>query len=398
MSKNIGRNERCPCGSGFKFKYCCGVNAPSQRRSLLPRFQAEGVPPQVLQAILEHQRKEQERVRNYGHVRPPITLEHQSYRLVAVGSMLHFSKTWKTFHDFLGDYIKKVLGSDWGNAELKKPFDERHPILQWYHHVCLHQQGTIKEPGKVYDTIATGPDMAYLSLAYDLYTLEHHALLREKLVKRLKVKDQFQGARYETSVAAAFVRAGFDVELEDESDSAESHCEFTATHKQAGSKYSVEAKSRHRPGFLGQPGKPQPVEEIEADVYRLLQRALTKKAEHERVVFIDVNVPPHAGDIFEGWGDAVASQLKRLEDSQDPKKPWPPAFVFFTSHPYHYIDIEAPEPGRIALFTAINMPDFKKPDTDESAEQYAGQIAAKYPAIMQLYDSVMNHTQIPHEL
>ena len=24
LSKKIGRNEKCPCGSGLKYKYCCG--------------------------------------------------------------------------------------------------------------------------------------------------------------------------------------------------------------------------------------------------------------------------------------------------------------------------------------------------------------------------------------
>src|SRR5689334_996672 len=27
MEKTIGRNEPCPCGSGKKYKRCCGVNA-----------------------------------------------------------------------------------------------------------------------------------------------------------------------------------------------------------------------------------------------------------------------------------------------------------------------------------------------------------------------------------
>jgi hypothetical protein len=62
----------------------------------------------------------------------------------------------------------------------------------------------------------------------------------------------------------------------------------------------MEAKSRHRARFLGQAGKHHPVEENEVDVYRLLQRAPARKAIHERVLFIDVNVPPHVGSIFEG--------------------------------------------------------------------------------------------------
>ena len=24
-SKKVGRNEKCPCGSGKKFKHCCGL-------------------------------------------------------------------------------------------------------------------------------------------------------------------------------------------------------------------------------------------------------------------------------------------------------------------------------------------------------------------------------------
>ncbi|MCC6590772.1 MAG: SEC-C domain-containing protein, partial [Bryobacterales bacterium] len=28
QSPQVGRNSTCPCGSGLKFKRCCGVNAP----------------------------------------------------------------------------------------------------------------------------------------------------------------------------------------------------------------------------------------------------------------------------------------------------------------------------------------------------------------------------------
>jgi hypothetical protein len=221
--------------------------------------------------------------------------------------------------------------------------------------------------------------------------LEHHALLQGKLVKRLKDKHQFQGARYETYVAAAFVRAGFDVRLEDEGDRSTSHCEFTATHRATGAKYSVEAKSRRRPGFLGQPGSPKPLDEIEADVATLLVKALRKRADHERVIFIDVNVPPQEGSVFEAeWFKKVASQLRRLEETQRPDDPWPPAFVFFTNHPYHYVGNEIPEPGRSTIFTAMNMPDFRQADSEV--------VARKYPAIKELFDSVLQHTEVPHEL
>src|SRR5947199_10373148 len=40
------------------------------------------------------------------------------------------------------------------------------------------------------------------------------------------------------------VRAGFDLEFEDETDSSRTHCEFTATFPSTGKKFSVEAKMR----------------------------------------------------------------------------------------------------------------------------------------------------------
>jgi hypothetical protein len=272
----IGRNEPCPCKSGKKYKKCCGSPAVASGQSQ-PPFEIiygapRNIPPDVLRAFHENQEKEAARIERYGHVRRPIAIDHQGYKVVAVGNKLTWAKNWKTFHDFLFNYIAGLLGKEWGDAEIKKPFEERHPILQWYHQLCEFQRAH--------------PVMAYLWLAYDLYTLEHHALLRQKLVQRLKNREQFQGARYEVSVAAAWVRAGFDLALEDETDTETSHCEFNATHKPTGATYSVEAKSRHREGYLGMPGTPRPLAQITADVYALLQRALRKRAEHERVIFI----------------------------------------------------------------------------------------------------------------
>jgi hypothetical protein len=117
---------------------------------------------------------------------------------------------------------------------------------------------------------------------------------------------------------------------------------------------------------------------------------LRKRAEHERVVFIDVNVPPQESSVLEGaWFKKVASQLRRLEDTQRPDDRWPAAFVFFTNHPYHYVGTDAPEPGRSTIFTAINMPDFRQPDME--------MVATKHPAIMGLFDSVIQHTEVPRE-
>ena len=72
--------------------------------------------------------KEQARVVRFGEVRPVLHTGYRGYKLVAVGSEIHWSKNWKTFSDFLLDYIKHVLSPEWGKAELEKPFEDRHPI------------------------------------------------------------------------------------------------------------------------------------------------------------------------------------------------------------------------------------------------------------------------------
>ena len=95
----------------------------------------------------------------------------------------------------------------------------------------------------VVSSTMTGAIKAYLGLAYDLYLSGHNAELPERLLKRLRNRDQFEGAVYEAFVIGCFARAGFSIEFEDEDDLSVSHCEFTATHKETGRRFSVEAKA-----------------------------------------------------------------------------------------------------------------------------------------------------------
>ena len=70
------------------------------------------------------------------------------------------------------------------------------------------------------------------------------------------------------------LRAGFTLEMEDETDRRQTHVEFVATHQVSGAKFSVEAKRR---------------EGVKIKVNRLLHSALTKRADHACLVFIDTN-------------------------------------------------------------------------------------------------------------
>ena len=181
-------------------------------------------------AAMMRQHAAQEEIRRIqqGLGKPIISNMFKDHRVVAVGNTVYWSKSWQTFPDLLNTYIKKVLGSDWGNAEIKKPLAERHPIMQWYDAYTRYQHETIKEKGVVTSAKITGVVACYLGLAYSLYLIAHNVELQARLVKRLLNREQFQGAYYELIVANTLIRAGFTLELEDETDGESKHCEFSA--------------------------------------------------------------------------------------------------------------------------------------------------------------------------
>jgi hypothetical protein len=348
------------------------------------------LPPRIQREIFEREAKEKRWKAQYGQVRPNISIDFQGYKMVAVGNQLHYSKKWKTFHDFLFDYIKNCLGSEWGNLELRKDYSERHPILQWYKALCDFQKKNIKQEEQIYSADCTGPVGAYLSLAYDLYVLRHHSLLQERLIGRLKDRKQFQGARYEVFVTASFIKAGFHIEFDDESDQKTSHCEFVATHKPSGKRYSVEAKSRHRPGYLGQDGTPRSNDNIRLRIGNLLRSALKKEAAHTRIVFIDINMPPERDGTrpFDArWFKSLMSEVSKVEKDGVDGKSTPPAYLVFTNHPYHYVGDDEQEPPKNFMMTAINMEHFKI-----NAPEIARRID---PPIFTLWESINVHTKVP---
>src|SRR4029077_12399151 len=157
----IGRNDPCPCGSGLKFKRC-HYSPRFELPFLVEQARIEKrIEEQARELLEKHKAEEIQRQRQQGLGRPIISIEFQGYRFVAVRNRLYYSEKWKTFTDFLGAYIKTRLGSDWGNAELKKPLKQRHPILQWYHHLCLLQQKYFRAPGQIHSAPRTGAVSAY---------------------------------------------------------------------------------------------------------------------------------------------------------------------------------------------------------------------------------------------
>jgi len=302
-------------------------------------------------------RAEEDRISKFGHVRPIIQTVFQGQRLVAVGHTLFYSPNWNTFIDFLFDYMKHILGLEWGRAEQVKPLAQRHPIMQWNDSVGRFTKSHPPGPDGICEATPDGPTQAYLALAYDLYVLKDHQLLQERLVQRLKHRDQFQGARYELFVAASCIRANYEIVYEDEADPTVRHNEFVAVHRPTGQSVVVEAKSRHRVGVLGQPGEAEDPNRLRAGISQLVRKALKKPAPHPRVIFIDVNFPPiRALSGMPRWIPDAHNTLQRILRAEGGQSPW--NLVFLTNHPYHYGPEGVSYPGEQ---TAAHLPSQMKP-------------------------------------
>lgn len=367
----IGRNDKCPRGSGRKYKKC---HLGKESEFIMDR---ENQIFQQMQAK-EFQRKEQQ-----GLGREIISADFQGHKFVAIGSHLMRSKTWKTFHDFLNDYIKNVLGSDWGKEELKKEFKERHPVLQWYQYYCELQQKNKPKSDEVVSVPHIGASIAYFGLAYNLYLLQHNEGIQKELIRRVKLNDKgnFFGALYETYVAAHFIKAGFELEFENELDGSSSHCEFTAIHKETGRRFSVEAKVV-APKKKGKPS-----------VVAKLNDALKKEAKHQRIVFVDIGKPAGTFEEAKELLLRAAESLRELEtvprlNGQN----LPQAYVIITNNSFWH-DLQGQNFKFAALGEGFKIPGFKN--------DYKGTIRdglierEKHKEVLGLIDSMAKHQEIP---
>ena len=68
-----------------------------------------------------HEAKEALRESQQGKGKPIISADFNGYKITAVGNKIHWSKKHETFVDFLSDYIRRTIGEEWGNTEIKKP-------------------------------------------------------------------------------------------------------------------------------------------------------------------------------------------------------------------------------------------------------------------------------------
>lgn len=375
-----GRNDPCPCGSGKKWKRCHGnpVSAPpppavdpDRGRDLKRQF-------------AQHEAKETQRVLQQGRGRPIISTQFQGRRVVAVGGEVRASLNWLTFHDFLLDYIKDAMGREWGAAEFRKA--DPHPLMRLARLVQEFKQRHDGQANKVKTGHGTGAVMAYLGLAYNLYLLKHNAELQQRLVNRLRNRDQFWPAMYETFVAALLIRAGFSVTFENEADASRSHCEFTAVYRVTGRAFSVEAAYR-------EPGKSH------AGVSKQLRHALEKRADHERIVFIELNVgekvtpgpdPMRAVPWLRGALDSIRKRERSLIIDGHAA---PPAYVVLTNQPF-WDFLDAPYVGLTYALEGFKIPEVRLDFAFTSIRE--GRLARDaHREIHELLGSMGTHNEIP---
>jgi hypothetical protein len=324
----------------------------------------------VRRVLERHAADRQVREAQEGFGKPVIAAKLNDYQVVAVGNTLHWSKTWKTFPDFLADYIKNKLDPAWGNAEIAKPLDQRHPLMQWYDAYCRYQRERFKLAGQVHSTEVTGIVACYLGVAYALYLLAHNVELQQRLINRLKNVGNFQGAYYELIIASILIRAGFKLTLEDEADPLTKHCEFAAVSKTTGKRYWVEAKMRSVAGMLGKTTADGGADDDPfARLINHLNLALAKPAQDERLIFIDLNAPPIMGaDGKPDWLEPAMGRLERFEKLN----PEAHAYVFVTNMAFHR-QLEA-TPKVAAGVLGIGMPEFGRPGTVRLSDAYRSKL------------------------
>lgn len=257
--------------------------------------------------------------------------KEKNVRAVAIWNTLIFRPPTETFHEFLIEVpLKNTFGEDWYKTEMKKDEAVRHVAVRWlaaYREESQKHRPADHQEGQVYSGPATGETTELIALAHDMYMLQKVNRLPDGLVNRLRNYGEFQGARYEVAIAAAFVKCGFEIEWIN--DVTVRHPEFVARNPTTHEEVSVETKSRRRPGVLHQPGTTPPDVELRADVDRLYRDALGQDPGGRAfAIFLDVNLPPSttAGAVAT-WQREITGRWQANEQL---------ALLGFTNFAWHY--------------------------------------------------------------
>lgn len=275
------------------------------------------------------------------------SLIHDGKRLRAIADRIYTTPLNGTFHQFLEDYAIDLIGHQWWFHQEK--MEKKNQSIMFQHADGFLRAGIElkkKNPGQTILSIpCTGPNLAWMSLCYDLVCLTQKFSLPQTLIERLKINQYYQGARYEIAVGALMARAGFDLKWIDPvyGKQGSKWCEFNAYYKASELNFFVEVKSKHRPGVHNQKGEREQVLETP---YDLLRNALKKvPVEGGFIIFIDLNIPlePDLTVKEYQFRSQVEHALKAIKLSSE-TSPAPFSAIIFFNFPFHYGENDSPPP------------------------------------------------------
>jgi hypothetical protein len=343
----LGRNDPCPCGSTLKYKKCCDPTKLERRQY------TKG----AVHASLAFD--EAEFAKQGGYCRPHIHTMHGGERVRAVGSAVHRRPPQETFHEFLINFGKWSFGERWYKDQLKLPRDQMHQFMLWcvaYSDFSKANATEANQTATGWSAVPSGPVSSLLLMGNDLYWLQHTGNWSGKLMKRLRDRHEFQGARYELAIASMFARFGYKLRFLNEKSTR--HCEFIATHASGSPQIAVEVKSRRRPGVYHHPGKLDEETAVRGDVWKLLDDAMKQDPGNMPfLIFVDVNALPTPGThlFAKTWATDVKGHLERL-GAPSPENPDSFTGLVFTNYAYHYGDNAQPAPPSEHIAIWSNYP------------------------------------------
>ena len=374
LKLKLGRNDKCYCGSGKKYKKCC-----LQKDSAF-------IPEEVLNNLLNKMDAKEK------HLNIVPSVVYKEHRLRVIWNKVYPRPLKETFHEFLLYILKATFGQEWYEQQMRIEEKERHVLVKWVYSNYRFSKKTIRSGNKIIDQygnvkwggVPTGDAQALMQLAYDIYCLQIVNKLPEFIIKKLKDIKAFQSVRYEIAVAAIMVRAGFSIDFLDGKIKADKHCEFIATHKYSNISIGIEAKSRRRGGVLNEKGDLNADKEARRGVWHLFTKARKQKPEGiPYIIFIDLNVRP-------------------TPEIPIDKKPWYKDIINMVEH-YGKPTEKSPDPYNALILTNFSYYYSGEQDTPKGEYLF---VLSQYPEIKientkvldSIFDSVNRYNKISDEL
>lgn len=174
-------------------------------------------------------------------------------------------------------------------------------------------------------------------------------------------------------VARALINAGYELTLEDETDTSAKHCEFAAVSKDTGNKFWIEAKMRGVSGLLGKTERDGvPASKSGKATSMLvphLNAALKKPANDQRMIFIDLNAEMSASaddNNRPSFASDVTARLLQYEQRE--LEMGKSAYVFVTNMTFHR-DLLGPA-RMLSIPIGVGIPDFNRAGHYQLSEIY----------------------------